>query len=50
MWEKARGTQLSITSLQIIHLCPTCDPERVRIWWDSGTPLPPRENPAEGMR
>lgn len=50
VWEKARGTQLSITSLQIIHLCPTCDPERLRIWWDSGTPLPPKENPAEGMK
>lgn len=50
VWEKSRGTQLSITSVQVIHLCRTCDPDLLRIWWDSGTPLPPRENPAAGMR
>ncbi len=50
VWEKARGTQLSITSVRVVHLCPTCDPDRLRRWASSGTPLPPEENPAEGMR
>ncbi len=50
VWEKSRGTQLSITSVTTIYLCPTCDPDRLRRWWDSGTPLPPKENPAAGLR
>lgn len=50
VWEKSRGTQLSITSVKAIYLCRTCDPDRLRLWWDSGTPLPPKENPAAGMR
>jgi hypothetical protein len=48
--EKSRGTHLSITSIKVVLLCPTCDPARLRRWWDSRTPPPPKENPAAGMR
>ncbi len=50
VWEKARGTQLSITSVRVESLCRDCDPDLLRIWWDSGRPLPPKENPAAGMK
>jgi hypothetical protein len=50
VWEKARGTQLSIVSMRTIYLCTTCDADRLRRFIVSGTPLPPDENPAAGMR
>jgi hypothetical protein len=50
VWEKARGTQLSITSIRPESLCRSCDPELLREWWDSGVPLPPDENPAAGLK
>jgi len=50
VWEKSRGTQLSMVSMRIVYLCPVCDADRLRRWLDSGTPLPPRDNPAAGMR
>jgi ssDNA-binding Zn-finger/Zn-ribbon topoisomerase 1 len=49
VWEKARGSQLSIVSIRVIYLCPDCDAERLRRYIESGTPLPPDENPAEGV-
>ncbi|WCO66226.1 DUF6300 family protein [Iamia majanohamensis] len=50
VWEKARGTQLSIVSIRVVSLCESCDADRLEVWWLSGTPLPPADNPAEGMR
>jgi ribosomal protein L37AE/L43A len=50
VWEKARGSQLSIVSLNTVYLCPDCDSQRLRRFILSGTPLPPDDNPAEGMR
>lgn len=50
VWEKARGSQLSIVSIRVIHLCEACDADRLEVWWQSGTPLPPRDNPAEGIK
>lgn len=50
MWEKARGTQLSIVSVTTIHLCPDCDADKVERVRESNTPLPPDDDPAGGMR
>lgn len=50
VWEKSRGTQLSIVSMRTIYLCEVCDGDRLRDYIRSGTPLPPDENPAAGMR
>lgn len=50
VWEKARGSQLSIVSIKVIDLCETCDAGRLDLWWQSGTPLAPKDNPAEGMK
>lgn len=46
VWEKSRGTQLSTAWLRILYLCPVCDRDRLQRFLDSGTPLPPDENPA----
>lgn len=43
--DKSRGTQLSIQSFRVVHLCPDCDAARLRRWLDSNTPLPPDELP-----
>ena len=43
--EKSRGTQLSIQSLRVVHLCPDCDTEQLAIWNRSNTPLRPAELP-----
>lgn len=45
VWEKSRGTQLSTSFLKTIYLCPECDRDRLKRFLDSGTPLPPDENP-----
>lgn len=49
IWGKARGTQLVVLGLRTIYLCPHCDAARLRRFLDSGTPLPPDENPAAGI-
>lgn len=43
--EKSRGTQLSMTSLNQVWLCPDCDPELMATWLVSNRPLPPDELP-----
>jgi ribosomal protein L37AE/L43A len=50
VWEKSRGTQLSIVSVHTVHLCPDCDAEKLARVRESNTPLPPDDNPAAGMR
>ncbi len=39
--EKSRGTQLSIQSMKLIYLCPTCDADRLADYVKSNTPIPP---------
>ena len=46
VWEKSRGTQLSMVSMRTVYLCPACDRERLQRFLESSTPLPPDENPA----
>ena len=43
--DKSRGTQLSIQSMRLVHLCPTCDAERLADYLQSNSPLPPDELP-----
>tara|TARA_B100000745_G_scaffold292672_1_gene233781 strand:+ start:989 stop:1321 length:333 start_codon:yes stop_codon:yes gene_type:complete len=43
--EKSRGTQLSIQSLRVVHLCPECDAGQLAVWNRSNTPLRPAELP-----
>ncbi|MCP3991217.1 MAG: hypothetical protein GY724_19235 [Actinomycetia bacterium] len=43
--EKSRGTQLSMQSVRLIHLCPDCDADRLGAYLRSNTPLPPDELP-----
>lgn len=43
--EKSRGTQLSIQSMRLIYLCPSCDADRLADYIKSNTPLPPEELP-----
>lgn len=50
VWEKSRGTQLSIVSVRTVYLCPDCDAEKYRRVRESNTPLPPEENPAADVR
>jgi predicted RNA-binding Zn-ribbon protein involved in translation (DUF1610 family) len=50
VWEKSRGTQLSIVSMTVVHLCPHCDRDRYLRVRESNTPLPPPENPATDIR
>lgn len=50
VWEKSRGTQMSIVSVSTVYLCPDCDAEKLERVRESNTPLPPDENPAGGMR
>ena len=37
--EKSRGTQLSIQSLRVVHLCPDCDAGQLAVWNRSNTQL-----------
>ena len=46
--EKSRGTQLSIQSLRVVHLCPACDAEQLAEWNRGNTPLRPAESPVDG--
>ena len=50
VWERARGNQLSTVALLTAYLCPDCDAALLRSPLDSGSPLPPDENPAAGLR
>lgn len=50
VWEKSRGTQLSIVSVRTVYLCPDCDADRYARVRESNTPLPPDDDPASGMR
>lgn len=50
VWEKSRGSQLSIVSVRTVYLCADCDPEKLERVIESNVPLPPDENPGEGMR
>ena len=43
--DKSRGTQLSIQSMRVGHLCPNCDGGRLGVWNRSNTPLRPDELP-----
>lgn len=43
--EKSRGTQLSMQSVKLLHLCPTCDEELLARYQVSNRPLPPDELP-----
>lgn len=48
IWAKSRGNQLSTVALRTVYLCPTCDAEKLRVHLNSGSPVPPDENPAAG--
>ncbi|MFN2606296.1 MAG: hypothetical protein ABR511_00165 [Acidimicrobiales bacterium] len=50
VWERARGNQLSTVALRTVHLCPDCDVELLRSHRDSGSPIPPDDNPVAGLR
>lgn len=43
--DKSRGTQLSIQSMRLVHLCPICEPELLADYLQSNSPLPPAELP-----
>ena len=43
--DKSRGTQLSIQAMRVVHLCPTCDAERLADWNQTNSPLAPAELP-----
>lgn len=45
--ERSRGTQLSMQSLRLTHLCPDCDAETLASYQVSNRPLPPDELPTE---
>jgi hypothetical protein len=45
-WDKARGTQLSISYITIVYLCPDCDAALLRRQRQTNSPLPPDVNPA----
>ncbi len=43
--DKSRGTQLSIQSMRLVYLCPSCEPELLANYLASKSPLPPDELP-----
>lgn len=45
--EKARGTQLSIVSTEVVHLCRTCDADVLARYRVGRSPLMPDELPTE---
>jgi ssDNA-binding Zn-finger/Zn-ribbon topoisomerase 1 len=45
-WDKSRGTQLSVSYITVVHLCPHCDTELLRRQRQTNSPLPPDVNPA----
>jgi hypothetical protein len=46
--DKSRGSQLSIQSMEVVHLCRVCDADDLAVWNRSNTPLAPRELPVDG--
>ena len=51
VWERSRlqghGRQLGAPTL---YLCPQCDAQTLRRHLDSGSPVPPKENPPADLR
>ena len=45
--EKSRGTQLSMQSARLIHLCPTCDAALLADYHRTNSPLMPDKLPTE---
>jgi len=45
-WDTSRGSQLSVSYITIVHLCPDCDTELLRRQRQTNSPLPPDVNPA----
>lgn len=43
--EKSRGSQLSMQSARLIHLCPTCDAVQLTDYHRTSSPLMPAELP-----
>ena len=43
--EKSRGTQLSMQSARLVHLCPVCDAARLSDYQRTSSPLMPDELP-----
>jgi len=43
--DKSRGTQLSIQTMRLVHLCPHCQPELLADYLASNSPLSPPELP-----
>jgi 5-methylcytosine-specific restriction endonuclease McrA len=43
--EKSRGTQLSMQSARLIHLCPVCDAVKLADYHRTSSPIMPRELP-----
>ena len=41
---------MTVVALTTVYLCPDCDGDILRRHLDSGTPVPPEENPAAGLR
>lgn len=46
--EKSRGTQLSMQSARLVHLCPVCDAARLADHQRTNSPLMPAELPTVG--
>jgi hypothetical protein len=46
VWDKARGTQLTVSFFTVVHLCSSCDADVLRRQRRTNLPLPPDENPA----
>ncbi|MGI9621465.1 MAG: hypothetical protein ACR2PK_01415 [Acidimicrobiales bacterium] len=45
--EKSRGTQLSMQSARLVHLCPTCDAARLADYHRTNSPMMPSELPTD---
>ncbi len=45
--DKSRGTQLSIQSMRLVHLCPVCEPEKHAVYSQTNSPIPPDTLPVE---
>lgn len=45
-WDKSRGSQLSVSYITVVHLCPECDADLLRRQRQTNSPLPPDVNPA----
>jgi ribosomal protein S27AE len=46
VWDKARGTQLTVSFFRVVNLCSSCDAEVLARQQRTSSPLPPDENPA----